>query len=311
MDLDLNEDQSAIESGIEAMLAKFRDNVPVGSASSFLASPELEATLRNSGFLDIGRQDGMGPLEASLLVEAVARLPYATEIAASAMIAPQLALGSLPRPLALARAPLTQPVRFLADAGAVIVDCGDVIRVLEAGTFRMETVKGPFAYPYGKIADADLQAAPVLGNVPPALLRQWWQVGLSFEIIGAAQAALDLTVQYVKDRKQFGKPIGTFQTVQHRLAECAAMIHGARLMARRAAWSRDPADAALCAGYCQDLATRVSYETHQFHGAIGLTLEYPLHLWSYRLRILQGEMGGAPAQFGEAADAAWPHSNAA
>ena len=64
-------------------------------------------------------------------------------------------------------------------------------------------------------------------------------------------------------------------------------------------------DAALAATYAQDAAVRVVYETHQFHGAIGLTLEYPLHYWTNRLRRLQGELGGASQQGSRAAQALW------
>ena len=69
--------------------------------------------------------------------------------------------------------------------------------------------------------------------------------------------------------------------------------------------SLSPVDAALAATYAQDAAVRVVYETHQFHGAIGLTLEYPLHYWTNRLRRLQGELGGASQQGSRAAQALW------
>jgi alkylation response protein AidB-like acyl-CoA dehydrogenase len=131
-------------------------------------------------------------------------------------------------------------------------------------------------------------------------MRHWWRLGLCFEIIGAGQAALDLTVQHVKTRRQFGQPLGAFQAIQHRLSECAMLLHGARLLARHAAWTRAAEDAALAAGYCQEVAARLAYETAQFHGAIGITLEYPLHFFSYRLRVLQGELGGSGLQYGAA-----------
>ena len=84
------------------------------------------------------------------------------------------------------------------------------------------------------------------------------------------------------------------------------MIHGTRILARRAAWTGDGADAAFAAAHAKETAAKVHYDTHQFHGAMGVTLEHPLHFWSYRLKCLQGEMGGYMAHAKEAADAFWP-----
>ena len=65
------------------------------------------------------------------------------------------------------------------------------------------------------------------------------------------------------------------------------------------------ADAALAALYAQDAAKRVTYDFHQFLGAMGMTLEHPLHVWTYRLKFLTGELGGRGAQALAAADGLW------
>jgi alkylation response protein AidB-like acyl-CoA dehydrogenase len=119
------------------------------------------------------------------------------------------------------------------------------------------------------------------------------------------ESALKSTVDYVTQRKQFGQPIGAFQGVQHRLAEAAVLVEATRWLTFKAGDSGEPADAALAAGYAQEAARRVAYDFHQFHGAMGLTLEHPLHLWTYRLRALLGELGGAAARFEAAAAAVW------
>jgi hypothetical protein len=310
MDFDLNEDQTALLTGIQQLLAKYRQT-PAGAAREYLQSVELEHDLNESGFLDVARQNGMGPLEATLLIEEVAKLPFAVEVTASAMVSPQLSGSDLPRPLALTRAPLSAPVRFVTGQSTVLVDCGDQVKLLPAGSFAVSPAKGTFAYPYAQLSGADLGAAPVLANAAPTAMRHWWALGLCSEIIGAGQAALDLAVQHVKTRRQFGQPLGAFQAIQHRLSECAMLLHGARLMARHAAWTRVPADAALAAGYCQEMAAQLAYETAQFHGAIGITLEYPLHFFTYRLRMLQGELGGGTSQYGAAAPLVFPAIGAA
>jgi alkylation response protein AidB-like acyl-CoA dehydrogenase len=163
-----------------------------------------------------------------------------------------------------------------------------------------------FAYPLAKLSDAArARAVPVAIAGAPGLLQQYWEIGLAAEIAGAMQSALHSTVEYVTQRKQFGQPIGAFQAVQHRLAESAVLLEAVRWLTFKAADSSEVADAALAAGYAQDAARRVAYDFHQFHGAMGLTLEHPLHLWTYRLRALLGELGGAAARFDSAAAAVW------
>jgi alkylation response protein AidB-like acyl-CoA dehydrogenase len=119
-------------------------------------------------------------------------------------------------------------------------------------------------------------------------------LGIAAEAIAAMDSALNLTVDHVRTRSQFGRPIGSFQAVQHRLAEVSAMLHGARLLLYRAAVD-GTAYVEAAAIMTHEAVQRTIYETNQFHGAIGLTLEYPLHLWSYRLRVLQFELAQAIA----------------
>ncbi|MFT3966612.1 MAG: acyl-CoA dehydrogenase, partial [Sphingobium sp.] len=73
----------------------------------------------------------------------------------------------------------------------------------------------------------------------------------------------------------------------------------------RAAGTGDAGDAALAALHAQEAAKRVGYDYHQFLGAMGMTLEHPLHLWTYRLKALTGDLGGRGEQALAAADALW------
>ena len=97
-------------------------------------------------------------------------------------------------------------------------------------------------------------------------------------------------------RTQFGRRIGSFQAIQHRLALAVQITEACRWLALRAAQSGSSEDAAIAALYAQDQFRGVVTDLHQFTGAIGLTLEYPLHLWTYRLKALQGELGGIAEQ---------------
>jgi alkylation response protein AidB-like acyl-CoA dehydrogenase len=95
----------------------------------------------------------------------------------------------------------------------------------------------------------------------------------------------------VKERRQFGRPLGAFQALQHRLAECTVLALGARWIALEAAFLRaDAARAELAATQAAVAAKRVFREAHQLHGAMGLTREHDLFLWSTRLPALGVEV---------------------
>jgi alkylation response protein AidB-like acyl-CoA dehydrogenase len=119
--------------------------------------------------------------------------------------------------------------------------------------------------------------------------------------------ALRRTVAYVRDRRMFGTTLGSYQAVQHRISELHIRVEGARWLAREAAWAGAPTDkACMAAAFAADAAKQVLDDCHQFHGAMGVTLDYPLHLWTMRLQNLRVELGGAAAHQRAAAAATWP-----
>jgi alkylation response protein AidB-like acyl-CoA dehydrogenase len=113
-------------------------------------------------------------------------------------------------------------------------------------------------------------------------------VALSAEQVGAAAAALALTVAYTKVRVQFGRPIGSFQALQHRMADMHVLVESARWLsyAAAAAIEQGAADAALRAAaakaYCSEALQQVSAEMIQLHGAVGMTWEHPAHRYFKR-----------------------------
>lgn len=102
------------------------------------------------------------------------------------------------------------------------------------------------------------------------------------EMVGGAQRVLDLALGYVREREQFGRPVGSFQAVQHHLANMATDILGARLIAYEAIWHLSAGHEALeevaaAKAWVSEAYRRVCAVGHQVHGAIGFTEEYPLH----------------------------------
>jgi 3-oxocholest-4-en-26-oyl-CoA dehydrogenase beta subunit len=102
------------------------------------------------------------------------------------------------------------------------------------------------------------------------------------EMVGGAQAVLDMTVEYAKTREQFGKPIGTFQAVQHHCADMAIDVLSARFIAYEAIWhlsqGREAAtEVSVAKSWVSEAYERVCALGHQVHGAIGFTAEHDLH----------------------------------
>jgi alkylation response protein AidB-like acyl-CoA dehydrogenase len=111
-----------------------------------------------------------------------------------------------------------------------------------------------------------------------------WRVLTAGALVGLAGAALELGVDYAKQREQFGVPIGSFQALAHRLADVATVVDGAQLLAREAAWAADEGedDAVALARMAFLFAARAAQETSaaalHVHGGYGFTLEYDIQL---------------------------------
>jgi alkylation response protein AidB-like acyl-CoA dehydrogenase len=303
MYLALSDDQRQIIDAIDA-LAKPYLAVPLHDTGMVLVSAELDAELAANGFLDVGLMSELGPETPALVVERIARLPFAVEAAMTAMVRPLLD-ADLPRPLCLVEeGKLLQPLRFLK-AGATVVVVGDTVRSFTAGAEHVAqfTDEALYAYPMARLTSLPDDMREY--EVTPDALRSAWRVALAAEAAGLLAAALASVVTYVSERKQFGRPLATFQAMRHRLAEAQVLTNGVYWLAIRAAASGEAGDAALAALHAQEAAKRVCYDFHQFMGGMGMTLEHPLHLWTYRLKALSSELGGRGGQALTAADALW------
>ncbi len=305
MDFDLHEDQAAILSGLEQLINSLGIEAPKDAVFSAY-SQVLDAELTAGGFLDITRQEGFSLLDGALVVEALARLPVSVEAANSILIGPLLLDESVPRPLAVVAGAPTSPSRFLPMAKTLLVDTGDDVLQVDISDGAVEPVETLFAYPYGRLRTLDGLVCTSLGQARVADLRRRWRLAIAVESAGLMQSALDQVLEHVKTRQQFGRAIGSFQAVQHRLVMAAEQGQAVRWLALRAAWSDSEADAAIAATFAQDAIARFVTDLHQFCGAMGLTLEFPLHHWTYRLRALLGELGGSSAQALSVAAHAWP-----
>lgn len=107
------------------------------------------------------------------------------------------------------------------------------------------------------------------------------RIGIASQALGIAQGAMDETVKYTKERKQFGKSIAQFQNTQFQMADLATRVEASRLLVRSAAFKKDQkvpfsADAAMCKLFAAETAMEVTTKCVQFHGGYGYTREYPI-----------------------------------
>ncbi len=125
------------------------------------------------------------------------------------------------------------------------------------------------------------------------------------DLLGTMEGVLDATVAYAKEREQYGVAIGSFQAVQHLLAESRVLVEGAISVAQYAAWAVDslPPDEALAAGavakvYCAQAARTVCETAIQVHGGIGNTWECFVHVHLRRALLSSALLGGVGHHLG-------------
>jgi alkylation response protein AidB-like acyl-CoA dehydrogenase len=140
------------------------------------------------------------------------------------------------------------------------------------------------------------------GWAPLERVRDRALVALAAEMCGGAQRVLEMTAEYAKIRIAFGKPIGSYQGVKHRLADMLVDIENAKSLTYYAAWALDqglaeaPLAAAMAKAYASDTARKVTAAGIQLHGGIGMTWEHDLHLYLKRAKACEVVFGDATWQ---------------
>jgi hypothetical protein len=144
--------------------------------------------------------------------------------------------------------------------------------------------------------DAELDGHDVL--VQPPVSEVLWaeaaalgRAALAEELVGAATAVLSTCVEYARDRRQFGRPIGSFQAIQHKLAEAHVMLTAARTACEDAWIHRDPLSADLAKSWAGRAARLVVRHGQQTLGGIGFTWEHPFHRYARRIHVLDALLG--------------------
>jgi alkylation response protein AidB-like acyl-CoA dehydrogenase len=184
-----------------------------------------------------------------------------------------------------------------ADSAAVIVLIdGDSASLVEAGDAEIEERAAIDSTRRFSSVRAD-GGEPLGGDFGAGIDRA--EVALAAELVGIGQRVMEMAVEYAKDRKQFDRPIGSYQAVSHRCAEMLLLVESARSAAYYAGWASDfePESAALAASvaksYAADAGWKVTASALQVHGGIGFTWEHDLHFFLKRARTDGSLLGSA------------------
>jgi alkylation response protein AidB-like acyl-CoA dehydrogenase len=289
VDLELTDGQRMLSDGIAIMLERMAgpDRCRIMLAESGYDA-ELESVLSDRGYLTMFSDPDAGPLEAVLMVEQVAKALGAVAIGALAVVGPALGITALRGSVGISVSALDDtPVRFAATTGSLLlVDHGEAFQCEVAVASPTSTA---WSYP---AAHVTVRSRRSLGEGSGERLITWWRIAVAAEIVGNATACLEVLLAHIKERHQFGRSLATLQALQHRLAQLDVQIEGSRWLSYRAAWSGSSSDAAMAAAQSVAAGRRAIRECHQICGALGLTTEFDLHMWTMRIRALCAEAGG-------------------
>ncbi len=317
MHFDLNDDQRAIRDTARALLAQRASAARVRAAAEHgeedLALWAEVAELGWPGIAvpeDDGGQ-GLGLVELCVLLEeqgaalAPARLLPST--AAALVIAragspaqrahwlPRLASGEAHAAIGWERPGEPALAAGGREPDAIVLVGEDGCRLLDpaqAAVTPLATVD-----PLRSYATVEGDGEPLPGDHERA--RDEAAIAVAAELLGVCQRALDLTLAFVKERQQFGVPVGSFQAVQHRCAEMLLHTESARSTVYAAAWAADaaperlPEAAALAKATASEAAVEVTASAIQAHGGIGFTWEAEIHWWYKRAQLSAQLLGGA------------------
>jgi alkylation response protein AidB-like acyl-CoA dehydrogenase len=196
---------------------------------------------------------------------------------------------------------LAGPTLFAPSADVAVVATSDSVYAVDLGVAGRPAALSAMdrTRELGTLAFDRTPAQRIGGEAAAGLLLDRAATATSAEMLGAADQVLSITVAYAKDRVQFGKPIGSFQAVKHKLADALVDVEGMRSTTYYAAWCAAADDrerslaASMAKAWCSDASRRVMAAGLQVHGGIGFTWEHDMHLFVKRAQLDQVSFGDA------------------
>ncbi|MFC5746315.1 acyl-CoA dehydrogenase family protein [Actinomadura rugatobispora] len=332
MDLALLPEDEELVSVLDAALAKESSADRVRAAEGLGFDPALWTTLNGIGVPALALdQDDCTALRLVLIAETAGRHLASAPVVESLVTARLLRRCGGPAADALAARcadgriatlvphPTRGRAAELVPAGAV----AEIVLAYDGGALTAVLAEPPMAAAANlggmPLADRDLSGesggaeVETVARAEPARLafeaaRSEWQLLTAAQLVGLAARALEIAVAYVRERRVFGRPVGSFQTVSHKLADHATAVDGARLLVREAAWAADADDpraralSAMAFCYAAEQAVAVTADALHFHGGYGFTTEYDIQLYYRRAQAYPLVWGSVQREYQRVAD---------
>jgi alkylation response protein AidB-like acyl-CoA dehydrogenase len=325
MDFGLTDDQREIQRTARELLAsratpeRVREHAEAGRTDDGLWRELAELGWPGIAIAEEHGGQGLGAVALSILCEelgrSVAPVPFLPTVLAATLIEhagtaeqrerwlPGLAAGEQTGAVGDARGGVAALVPGGAEAAVIVL--------VEDGAARVVAREEADVTPVAAI-DPTRPAARVAGAGEPlgrdavaAIDRAL--AALAAELVGVSERALDMTVAYVKERRQFGTPVGAYQAVSHRCAQMLLDTESARAAVSYAAWAADadperlPEAAAMAKAAASDAGRDVTAAAIQLHGGIGFTWEADVHWLFKRAQVDAALLGGASVHRGRLA----------
>jgi alkylation response protein AidB-like acyl-CoA dehydrogenase len=327
MDFEFSEEQEMLRTSVRAFLA---DKSPISAVRAGYDADSFDDRSVWDGLADLGVLD-LDMVDAAVVLEelgrAVSPAPYASSVVGARSLLPDLSgIGTVAIYEPGARyewgRPQTRATRdgeawrldgtkvHVPDATAV--DVFVVTACNEDGELRVYRTEAAAVEASPSIDGSRKQGLVVLDGCPAhlvpnpdphaAVARMLDRLGVAYVVdgVGAAQRALELAVEYAKERVQFDKPIGAFQAVQHLCADMLRTVELGRAAAYYACWALDDASpeeahraATLARAFAAEAFPQVGGTAIQVFGGIGFTWEHDIHLYFKRLLTLSVALGSA------------------
>jgi len=333
MDASLTEEQQVLRDAVARMAAELGPESPAALPAQG-AGDEGWATLAEMGLLGMRLPASAGGMESSgmedvLTAEELGRRAVPLPFVASAVCASSLLAGAGASTEVLASlcdgsrrlSPVLDPTltrfAFLGEPGVAWETRGTSTGlVIERETRRLvavhlgdECLKAVDLTRELRPVDAAAKRADIgdlgkpIGDDALTRALALTLTALSGDLVGEMQATLDAAVAHVRERVQFGVPVGTFQAVQHMAAEAHVSTEAARGLTWYAAWAvdeLDPREALLAArtakAYCSERGREVTETSMQMHGGVAFTWEYMIHVYVRRALLSRQTLGDEHAQ---------------
>ena len=313
MDLSLSPEQDQLVDAFAALYAKHSTPEHVRAAEALGFDPELWKRLADLGAVPMAVAEVDGGWGASFLELALVAEQQGRFVAAVPIIEAQVAARLLARLGAVASGPLADALggerlitfapRATRDGVAGLVPAGSVADdavVLDGDRLLLVPLDGHRTIVENlasmPLADVAVPASAVVLAEGAAALAAHdralddWLALTAAALVGLGARALGIGVDYVKERRAWGVPIGSFQGIAHRLADTASAVDGARLLSYEAAWAVDdqperaPELAAMAFAFAYETARDTTYRSLHFHGGYGFMMEYDIQLYFRRAR---------------------------